>query len=96
MWILWINTVVSVLGILLGVFIASGSTISIANMQVRWAVGLLLMAWGIPVIFGVSGVGAWVMYALAMHQLVLYWVALPWVYLALFVIAMLITFRLLA
>ncbi len=96
MWMLWINTAASVLGILLGIFIASGSTISIANMQVRWAVGLLLMAWGIPVMFGISGVGAWLVYALAMPQLVLYLVALPWVYLALFVVAMLITFRLLA
>lgn len=92
MWSLWINTVVSVLGIPLGIFVASGSTISIANMQVSWAAGLLLMAWGIPVMFGISGVGAWLVYLLGMPQLVGYLVALPWVYLALFVVAMVVTF----
>ena len=96
MWTLWINTVVSVLGILLGIFVASGSTISIANMQVSWAAGLLVAAFGVPVAFAVSGVGAWAVYLLGAPQLVGYLVAMPWVYLALFVVAMLVTFSFLS
>ena len=34
---LWINTVVSVLGVLVGAFLAMGSVISIANMQISWS-----------------------------------------------------------
>lgn len=34
---LWINTLVSVIGVLLGAFLAMGSVMSIANMQVAWA-----------------------------------------------------------
>lgn len=93
MWTLWINTLVSVLGIPLGIFIASGSTISIANMQVSWAAGLLLMAWGVPVAFGISGVGAWLVHLFGMSQYITWLLALPWVYLLLFVVAMVVTFR---
>lgn len=92
MWTLWINTIVGVLGILLGVFIASGSVISIANMQVPWAPGLILMAFGVPVAFGISVIGAWAVHLLGAPQFVIYLVALPWVYLALFIAAMLLTF----
>jgi hypothetical protein len=96
MKLLWINTVISLLGIPLGLFIASGSTISIANMQVPWAAGLLIAAFGIPVAFGLSGIGAWLAYLFGANPFIPYLVAMPWIYLALFVVAMLITFRFLA
>jgi hypothetical protein len=96
MKLLWINTVISLLGIPLGLFIASGSTISIANMQVPWAAGLLIAAFGIPVAFGLSGIGAWLAYLLGGNHLIPYLVAMPWIYLAGFVVAMLITFKFLA
>jgi hypothetical protein len=96
MKLLWINTVVSLLGIPFGLFIASGSTISIANMQVPWAAGLMIAAFGIPVVFGLSGVGAWLAYLLGGPQFIPLMVALPWMYLVLFALAMLLTFRFLA
>lgn len=57
--ILWVNTVVSLIGVGLGAFLAVGSVISIANMQVSWAGLLLIMACGVPITFVISGIGAW-------------------------------------
>ena len=48
MWLVLINTVISVAGVVLGIFVASGSVISIANMQVPWAAALLLAAFKCP------------------------------------------------
>jgi hypothetical protein len=96
MKLLWIHTVVSLLGIPFGIFVASGSAISIANMQVPWAAGLLVAAFGIPVVFGVSGLGAWLAYLFGAQSFIPYLAAMPWVYLVLFVVAMLVTFRFLA
>ena len=48
---LWINTVVSVLGVLVGAFLAMGSVISIANMQISWSGALLVSAMLVPVAF---------------------------------------------
>ena len=44
MWLLWLNTLISIVGVILGILLASGSVISIANMQVSWA-WLLLVDW---------------------------------------------------
>ena len=92
-WTLWINTLVCLLGIPFGVMFASGSVLSIANMQVPWAAALLLAAFGVPVCFGISGIGAWLAYWFGAPQLIGYLVALPWVYLLAFVLAMLATFK---
>lgn len=90
---LWINTAVSVAGVVLGAVLAMGSIISIANMQVSWAGALLIAAMGVPVAFAISGIGAWWAYSQGATQLVTYLIALPWVYLAAFVVAMLVSFK---
>lgn len=90
---LWINTLVSVIGVLLGAFLAMGSVISIANMQVAWAGALLIAAFGVPLAFAMSGVGAWWAYAAGATQLITYLIAFPWVYLAVFIAAMLLSFK---
>ena len=96
MWLLWLNTLISIVGVILGIFLASGSVISIANMQVSWAWLLLVAAFAVPVMFGISGIGAWLAYGFGALPWINYLIALPWVYLALFIAAMLLTFRLLA
>jgi hypothetical protein len=91
---LWVNTAVSVAGVVLGAFFAMGSIISIANMKVPWAGALLVAAMGVPVAFAISGIGAWWASAQGAAQLVTYLIALPWVYLVAFVLAMLVSFKL--
>jgi hypothetical protein len=92
--ILWINTVVSLIGVGLGSFLAIGSVISIANMQVSWAGVLLIMAVGVPIAFAISGIGAWWAYSVSAVQFVTYLMVFPWVYLGVFVGAMLVSFKL--
>ena len=96
MWLLWLNTLISIVGVILGIFLASGSVISIANMQVSLAWLLLVAAFAVPVMFGISGIGAWLAYGFGALPWINYLIALPWVYLALFIAAMLLTFKLLA
>lgn len=93
MTLLWINTGIGVVGVLLGIFLASGSMISIANMRVPWAGALLVAAGLVPIMFAVSGVGAWLVYVFGYPNGIRYLVGLPWAYLVLFVVAMLISFR---
>jgi hypothetical protein len=92
-WGLIINSVVCVAGVLGGVLFASGSVISIANMAVPWAGLLLVAAVLVPVMFLVSGVGAWVAYAYGAAPLQSGLYALPWVYGLAFVVAMLVSFK---
>ncbi len=90
---LWVNTVVSLIGVGLGAFLAMGSVISIANMQVSWAELLLIMAIGVPITFAISGIGAWWAYSANATELVTYLIALPWVYLTVFVAVMLVSLK---
>ena len=85
-----INSVVCVLGTIAGVLFAGASIISIANMTVPWREALIVAALLVPVMFVVSGIGAW----LASSPQVLYGlIALPWIYGVLFVICMLASFK---
>ena len=88
-----INSVVCVLGTILGVLFAGGSIVSIANMTVPWAGALIVAAFLVPATFIVSGIGAWVANGYGTSQLAIGLIALPWVYGVLFVIAMLLSFR---
>lgn len=90
---LWINTVVSLIGVGLGAFLAVGSVISIANMQVSWAGLLLIMAIGVPITFAISGIGAWWAHSANATELVTYLIALPWLYLTVFVAVMLVSLK---
>lgn len=92
MGLLWINTTIAVLGVGAGLFLAMGSVMSIANMQVSWAAYLLLAAFAVPIMFGVSGIGAWVAHWMGWQRLIPWLVGLPWVYVGLFIAAMLWTF----
>ena len=94
MTILWINTLLCILGTALGVFFASGSIISIANLKVTWSGILLVAAILVPVMFVISGVGAWLSYAFDKMNFVWYLVSLPWTYLAVFIVAMFLSFKL--
>ncbi len=94
--VLILNTIFCIIGTLGGVFLASGSIISIANMQVSWAVVLLWMAILVPVMFVVSGIGGWVLFALRATQWLGWMIGLPWGFAVLFVLAMLATFWVLA
>lgn len=83
-----------ILGTALGVFFASGSIISIANLKVAWSGILLVAAILVPVMFVISGVGAWLSYAFDKMNFVWYLVSLPWTYLAVFIVAMFLSFKL--
>lgn len=89
----WIVTLISVLGVAAGAFLAIGSVISIANMKVSWAGTLLLAALGVPLAFGIAGIGAWWMYFAEAGRFFTYLVFFPWVYLVAFIAAMVISFR---
>ena len=54
-----INSIVCVVGVIVGVLFAGASIISIANMTVPWSGALLVAAILVPVAFVVSGIGAW-------------------------------------
>jgi hypothetical protein len=88
-----INSVVCVLGTIVGALFAGGSIISIANMTVPWTGALIVAAFLVPVTFIISGIGAWVANGYGASQLVIGLIALPWVYGVLFVVAMLISFK---
>lgn len=91
--ILCVNTVVSLIGVGLGAFLAVGSVISIANMQLSWAGFLLIMAIGVPITFVISSIGGWWAYSESATQLVTYLIAFPWIYLTVFVVVMLVSLK---
>jgi hypothetical protein len=88
-----INSIVCVLGTVLGLLFAGASIISIANMTVPWRGLLIVAALLVPVAFVVSGVGAWQAYAWGSTAATIGLVALPWVYAVVFVIFMVVSFR---
>ena len=88
-----INSIVCLIGAVAGVLFASGSIISIANMMVSWAGFLLVAAVLVPVLFVVSGIGAWLAYAWASFPVVISLVELPWLYLVVFVLLMLVSLK---
>ncbi len=94
-WLVWLNTVICILGTAAGVMVASGSVISIANMQVSWAWLLMVAAFLIPVMFVIGGVSGWIAYAFEAKSWLIACIVLPWAYLAAFVAAMLATFAVL-
>lgn len=87
-----INTIVCVVGTVLGLLFAGASIISIANMTVPWREWLLVAALLVPVAFVVSGIGAWQADAQGATQVAIGLVALPWLYAVVFVILMLASF----
>ena len=87
-----INSVVWVVGTIGGVLFAGASIISIANMKVPWVGALIVAALLVPVMFAVSGIGAWVANARGSSQVAIGLIALPWVYGVIFVIVMLRSF----
>ncbi|MDF2440304.1 MAG: hypothetical protein JWN98_1288 [Abditibacteriota bacterium] len=87
-----INSIVCLLGVVVGLFFAGGSIISIANMQVSWSGVLVVAALLVPIFFAVSGIGAWIAHHRAATQLAIGLIALPWLWTVLFVIAMLASF----
>ena len=92
-WALITNSVVCLVGVIGGALFAGGSIISIANMTVPWTGALIVAALLLPVMFAVSGVGAWVAHSYAAARLEVGLFALPWVYGAAFVAAMLVSFK---
>jgi hypothetical protein len=83
-----INTIVCVLGVAGGLFLALASVISIANMTVPWTGALIVAAFLVPVTFLVSGVGSWIAHGRGADPLAMGLMAFPWVYGLLFVLAM--------
>ena len=88
-----INSIVCVVGAIVGLLFAGGSIVSIANMTVSWAGLLVVAALLVPVAFVVSGVGAWLAYGQGLGQVAIGLVALPWVYAVAFVVLMLVSFK---
>ena len=88
-----INSIVCVVGTIVGVLFAGASIISIANMTVPWTGALIVAAVLVPVTFVVSGIGAWLANAGGASQIAIGLIALPWVYGVIFVIAMLVSFK---
>jgi hypothetical protein len=85
-----INSVVCVVGTIVGVLFAGASIISIANMTVPWTGALIGAALLVPVMFVVSGIGVWLA---GSNQVVIGLVALPWLYGLVFVGLMLVSFK---
>ncbi|MDQ2999344.1 MAG: hypothetical protein M3R61_20110 [Chloroflexota bacterium] len=88
-----INSVVCVVGTIVGVLFAGASIISIANMKVPWTGALIVAAMLVPVAFAGSGIGAWVANGSGASQIAIGLIALPWIYGVIFVIAMLVSFK---
>jgi hypothetical protein len=89
-----INSIVCVLGIVIGLLFAGASIVSIANMNVPWSNWLVMAALLIPIMFAVSGIGTWIAYARHIPRLTIGLIALPWLYAVVFVGFMLISFQL--
>jgi hypothetical protein len=88
-----INSIVCVVGALLGWVLAVASIISIANMTVRWS-GLLVVAAGlVPLAFVASGIGAWWAFAAGLPRVATGLITLPWLYGLAFVLLMLVSFK---
>ena len=88
-----INSIVCVVGTVVGVLFAGASIISIANMDVPWRGALIVAALLVPVAFVVSGIGAWVANGRGSSQVAIGLIALPWIYGVVFVIVMLMSFK---
>jgi hypothetical protein len=88
-----INSVVCVVGTLVGLLFAGASIISIANMTVPWRGLLVVAALLVPAAFVVSGIGAWQAYAWGATQVAIGLVAMPWLYAVVFVLLMLVSFK---
>ena len=85
-----INSIVCLLGAVGGLLFAGASIVSIANMKVPWTGALIVAAFLVPVMFVVSGIGAWLA---SSTPVMIGLVALPWVYGVAFVIAMVVSFK---
>ena len=88
-----INSIVCVVGTVVGLLFAGASIISIANMTVPWTGALIVAALLVPVAFVVSGIGAWVASGGGSSQVAIGLIALPWIYGLVFVIVMLMSFK---
>ena len=88
-----INSIVCVVGTIVGVLFAGASIISIANMTVPWRGALIVAALLVPVAFVVSGIGAWLANGRGSSQVAIGFIALPWIYGVVFVILMLVSFK---
>ena len=88
-----INSIVCAVGAIVGAMLAIASMISIANMEVPWAGALLVAAILVPVIFVVSGIGAWVANAYGSSSIAIGLIVLPWIFGAIFVMTMLMSFK---
>jgi len=88
-----INSIVCVVGTIVGVLFAGASIISIANMTVPWSGALIVAAMLVPVAFVVSGIGAWLANGRGSSSVAIGFIALPWIYGVVFVIVMLMSFK---
>lgn len=88
-----VNGIICVLGVIVGLLFAGASIVSIANMTVPWSGMLIVAALLIPVMFLVSGIGAWLAYDRTSMQVVIGLVALPWIYGLDFVLVMIGSFK---
>ena len=88
-----INSVVCVVGAVVGLLFAGGSIVSIANMTMPWTGWLVVAALLVPGMFVVSGIGAWLAYAQGSNQVTIGLIALPWLYGVIFVVLMLVSFK---
>lgn len=88
-----INSIVCVIGAVVGALFAVASVISIANMAVPWRGALLIAALLIPIVFIGSGIGVWFADSYGASRLAVGLMALPWCYAVAFVVSMLISFN---
>ena len=88
-----INSIVCVVGTIVGVLFAGASIISIANMKVPWTGALIVAALLVPIAFVVSGIGAWLANGSGSSQVAIGLIAMPWIYGVIFVIFMLMSFK---
>ncbi len=91
--ILVINSIVCVVGTLLGLMLAGGSIVSISNMTVPWSDKLIVAALLVPGAFVVSGVGAWLAYGWGSTQFAISLIAFPWLYTVVFILLILMSFK---
>jgi hypothetical protein len=87
-----IGTILCLIGVALGLFLAIGSVISIANMRVFWAPYLLIASFLVPFFFIVGGMTPWILLAFGHETYTVYFMTFPWIFGALFVFSMLLTF----
>ena len=92
-WILILNTILSILGVIAGSIFMMGTLISVVYMKVSWASTLLDLSFLLPILFIITTIATWVFYLKEKLKWIYPIMAFPWIISILFLIAWLNAFE---